>query len=160
MAKYRPIEERFREKYFVDSNGCWIWTASTNNAGYGEIRFYKTGRGGNANEYAHRVSWILKNGPIPEGANILHKCDIGRCVNPDHLFLGSLSDNSVDCLKKNRKQGRTKLSTEDVIEIRKHCNVGTISKHNEGWVKPLTDKYGISRNQLWNIAKGYSWRFV
>jgi hypothetical protein len=97
MAPFRPAPERFAEKYRVDADtGCWVWTASFTRGGYGQFGF------GGITRRAHRVSWVLHRGPIPDGLWVLHKCDNPPCVNPDHLFLGTCSDNSRDCVAKGR----------------------------------------------------------
>jgi HNH endonuclease len=54
-------------------------------------------------EAAHRISWMLFRGEIPVDAHVLHKCDVTLCVNPDHLFLGTHTDNMQDCVTKGRK---------------------------------------------------------
>ena len=98
----RSIQERFDEKYTPEPNsGCWLWTASSNGLGYGKI--YLDGK----MELAHRISWILQNGEIPKGKGhhgtcVLHKCDTPACVNPEHLFLGSIKDNAQDKASKDR----------------------------------------------------------
>lgn len=74
----RSTEERFREKYEEDANGCWIWTASQNK-GYG--LFWLAG----ANRPAHRVSYEMRVGPIPDGLVIDHLCRTPLCVNPAHM---------------------------------------------------------------------------
>ena len=97
----RTLKERFEEKYeAVPFSGCWIWTASLLTKGYGRIGV-KEGY----TESAHRVSWLLHKGPIPEGMHVLHHCDVRPCVNPGHLFLGTDVDNIEDCLKKGRLRG-------------------------------------------------------
>jgi len=94
------MTERFWKK--ADKSGdCWLWTGSKMSSGYGSFNFY-----GNV-QLAHRVSWILKYGPIPigydfHGTCVLHKCDTKLCVNPDHLFLGTNADNVADMLAKGR----------------------------------------------------------
>lgn len=97
--------ERFSEKYIpVTESGCWLWTGATNcDRGYGYFLF----RG--KPMLAHRASWMMIHGDIPLGLNVLHRCDVPSCVNPDHLFLGTLSDNMQDCSRKGRteKQSRT-----------------------------------------------------
>lgn len=120
------FEERFWPK-IIKTDGCWLWVAWVNNHGYGQ--FFKDNR----NQYAHRVSFELSNGPIPDGLLVLHKCDIPACVRPDHLFLGTHKENSRDMVKKGRhnKLGNPgtqwkcdelhpnrKLSDQDVSEIR------------------------------------------
>lgn len=92
-----PITERFLQKFVPEPNtGCWLWTASINNSGYGQILEKRKAK------LAHRISWVLHNGPIPFGMHVLHKCDTRPCVNPSHLFLGTNSDNVRDRVKKNR----------------------------------------------------------
>jgi hypothetical protein len=86
---------------YVEEDGpletkCWIWQRGCVSQGYGHVKqngiTYK----------AHRLFWILKNGPIPEGMWCLHRCDRTSCCNPDHLFLGTPSDNSNDRDQKGR----------------------------------------------------------
>lgn len=82
----------------VDKNGdggCWLWRGALDDKGYGRIKIAKGMR------LAHRISWLLKKGPIGD-LNVLHKCDNPACVNPDHLFLGTHSDNMKDCWAKGR----------------------------------------------------------
>ena len=102
MPNPRPLAERFHEKYErVPESGCWIWTASRMaKGGYGKIVLHQ---GDQIATGAHRVSWILHNGPIPDGLWVLHQCDVPACVNPEHLFLGTAKDNNRDCAQKGRK---------------------------------------------------------
>lgn len=100
---------RFEIKFRVDASGCWLWTAATDECGYG--RFLFRGR----NTHAHRVSWILNFGEIPTGIQVCHKCDIPPCVNPDHLFLGTARDNRHDSIAKGRAFGSAVSLTRDPI---------------------------------------------
>lgn len=102
-ARHRTAErlgDRFWSK--VDRSGdCWTWTASRTRHGYGRI-----GLGHDRVETAHRVSWMLANGPIPEGVFVCHRCDNPPCVRPDHLFLGTALDNIRDMIAKGRGRGQ------------------------------------------------------
>lgn len=97
---------------------CWEWTARKNRlVGYGTARL------GIKTENAHRVSWRIINGEIPDGLWVLHKCDNPLCVRPDHLFLGTQIDNMTDMILKGRKakaEGvwNCRLSTTQVNEIK------------------------------------------
>jgi hypothetical protein len=98
------LEERFWSKVRRGTKfECWEWQAARNDDGYGLCR-----GGSRSIEGAHRVSWRLANGEIPEGQQILHRCDNRACVNPAHLFLGSQQDNIADMLAKGRHVKRGK----------------------------------------------------
>lgn len=98
MSK-RTLQERFDDMYCPEPNsGCWLWTASVRHR-YGSIRTSST-----KCSSAHRVSWELHHGPIPEGICVLHRCDTPTCVNPDHLFLGTQLDNIKDRDQKGRNK--------------------------------------------------------
>lgn len=79
----------------VPFSGCWYWAGATNGR-YGKLKL--AGR----LEYAHRVSYQTHYGPVPEGLMVLHRCDEPLCVNPDHLFLGTQTENMRDCIAKGR----------------------------------------------------------
>lgn len=113
--------ERIRGHVIVDSNGCWIWKGGKNPRGYGNVRWTGT------TKTAHRVSWEAHHGPIPKGLNVLHKCDVRACVNPEHLWLGTHQDNMTDMSRKGRVVCRphrgeehynAKLTEADIVTIR------------------------------------------
>lgn len=97
----KALAERFWEKVRrVGPSSCWEWTAHCDRRGYGEIG--SSGNRGKPHLRAHRVSWEIHNGPIPDGLFVLHRCDNRKCVNPHHLFLGTAKDNTQDMLAKGR----------------------------------------------------------
>lgn len=88
----RSITERFWTKVVKHLKGCWEWKGATHEFGYGRID----------NQQAHRVSWRIHFGDIPNGLGVLHQCDNPPCTRPDHLFLGTPLDNSKDAVAKGR----------------------------------------------------------
>lgn len=101
MAKRKTLAERFWEK--VDKDGptlpgmdspCWLWTGATHRQGYGEILI------DGVKKYAHVIGWVLQYGPVPEGHDVLHRCDNPPCVR--HLFNGTHQDNMSDMVAKGR----------------------------------------------------------
>ena len=93
----KTIQEHIeRRTMTVPESGCWLWTGGANDNLYGGF----TVEG--VKYYAHRASFELYNGPIPEGYEVCHSCDIPLCVNPSHLFLGTHKDNMSDSARKGR----------------------------------------------------------
>ncbi len=94
-----PLLERLMDRVEFDPNGgCWLWSGSTVRSGYGHI-----GDRGKC-KVVHRVMFEAVRGPIPEGLHVLHGCDVRVCVNPQHLRIGTRSDNMRDMIKRGRRQ--------------------------------------------------------
>ena len=138
---------------YVDSEGkfsteCWPWIGAKNEHGYGWfcVRNGHTGM-------AHRLMWEQSVGPIPEGLNVLHKCDNSNCVNPGHLYVGTQSTNLIDSVKRGRR--KTVLSVENVIEIKKLLRDSPQLTHKE-----ISKKFGVSRGLVSFISRGVAWGHV
>jgi hypothetical protein len=132
-------------------SGCWLWIRGSNSDGYGQITMNRK------QQAAHRVSWQLYRGPIPEGMQILHSCDTPPCVNPAHLFLGKDKDNVQDSIKKDRhffpkgeQHGRRKLSDADVREIRS-------APKSYGTGMALAKRFGVTDQTISNIRCRRNW---
>lgn len=152
----RPLEVRFWEKVIKnDADSCWPWIGALLNSGYGQIGSTRTG----IFHQAHRLSWILHNGPIPNGLQCLHKCDNRKCVNPNHLWLGTNLDNVRDKVLKNRhiygsKVPHAKLTDDKVRLIR---NMKTESRMPSTKIAKL---FGVCATTIDSIIKNRSWKHV
>ena len=101
VYQHKP-RETFDERLYTHlqfENDCWLWTGAVNEHGYGRLTLGRTYK-----RYAHRASWESSFGAIPEGLNVLHRCDTPRCINPAHLFLGTRADNVHDMDSKGRRK--------------------------------------------------------
>lgn len=111
-------EQRFNKKYIInETTDCWEWQNATNNIGYGMFRWTK-----GVMRTAHRVSYELFKGPIPKGMVVCHKCDNPKCVNPNHLWAGTMKDNYKDMLDKGRWRPRSP-GTKQPLKQCKHCGI-------------------------------------
>ena len=148
------LKERFDKKYeVVTESGCWLWTASTFNTGYG--RFGKNVDGKWKTGSAHRASYTIHKGDIPKGMYVCHRCDVKTCVNPDHLFLGNNQDNMSDMINKGRsltgsKNPNSKLSEKEVKEISVLLEQGV-------YQKDIAKRYNIVQSTVSVIKLGDHW---
>jgi len=148
----KTIIERFEEKHVPEPNpGCWLWKAHINTGGYG-VFGHKGGP-----KTAHRVSYELHIGEIPDGLCVLHHCDIPNCVNPDHLFLGTQADNMADMYAKGRRPRPVgEAHPGAVLNNAKVINIRTSNKT----IKELADKYGVRLGTIYNVLSRVSWDHV
>ena len=144
----KPLADRFWEKVDVRSpSQCWEWTASRRPDGYGQISETQTRK----ILAAHRVSYELNRGAIPEDHEVRHTCNNPGCVNPTHLVLGTHTDNMVDMAKANRS-GLSKLSFKQVAAIREMRERHNYSR--SGITVWLANWFGISQGHVSAICNG------
>jgi hypothetical protein len=131
-----------------DPQGCWLWQGATNGKpGYGKLHLAD-----GKQELAHRYAYALWVGPIPDGLEVLHRCDVKLCCNPHHLFLGSQKDNVHDCRLKGRHEH--KLKADDVLEMRR-------LRHEEGVpFTVLAERYGVTPGACRHAVTGLTWGHI
>lgn len=144
----------FLDRICIDNNGCWNWKKYINKGGYGVINIM------GSNYSSHRVSYVLYINDIVDDICVCHKCDNRKCINPNHLFLGTYQDNISDMIGKGRRKdtkhennGRALLTKDDVINIRLNYKPRIIT------AKILAKKYNVSEytiraiiyNKIWKI---------
>lgn len=162
------VADRFWRK--VDKNGpivrpelgpCWIWM-STRCAGgrYGSFRIGTTMR------LAHRMAWAIARSE-PGTSFVLHKCDNTHCVNPDHLFLGTQSENMADMHSKGRAvnprgeaHSQAKLTESEVRSIRELHVPGYAGRGTPGGNHALAKRFGVTPDAIRRIVSGETWRHL
>jgi len=147
--------KRFLDK-MQKAKGCWEWQAAKDKQGYGKFS-YK-----GKDMLAHRASWMIYNGKIPDGICVLHKCDNPSCVNPKHLFLGTRKDNAKDMLNKGRsvrgeKHSASKLTEKEVLQIRKLYQRG---KHGGMNSIKLANMFNTTHKTISLVVDRVNWRHV
>ena len=151
----KTLKDRFWDKVeILSKNECWLWKASRSNKRYGNIKV------NGKMIKSHRLSYEFCHGNIPDGLCVLHKCDNGLCVNPDHLFLGTQHDNVNDCIKKGRvanhkgiNNGKSKLIPNDIKDIRLNC----IKGHRSFGMSSFARKYNVTPQAVWGIVNNKNW---
>jgi hypothetical protein len=137
------------------SDGCWEWTGAVNEWGYGRIG--SRDRLG-AKRTAHRLSWLLAFGPIPDGALVLHACDNPPCVRPDHLFLGTHEDNMQDRHNKGRYARGEQVSGHRLTEAQARYCLNAIRSGRT--ILGLSRELGISRSTIYHVGAGQTWAWL
>lgn len=160
MPKKYTDEEReiiFWSRFREADNGCLEWTGRLHADGYGEFDVPRR-PGRNVSVLTHRQAWEYTWGSIPEGLYVRHTCDNPKCGNPDHLLLGTQTDNMQDMVSRGRKpsrkgelNGRAKLTQSDVDTIR----ATYVKKY--GNLRRMADEYGVSPTTIKNIVNGKLW---
>lgn len=157
------IFKRFaKHTRYNPENGCWEWTGAlrSKNSEYGAINI------GGRIKLAHRVSYELYKGEIPKGMSVCHKCDNPKCVNPDHLFIGTHSDNMMDAYQKGRldvpegvkfKKGNmpanATITKEQAVQVKLAIKGGMGNKE-------ISETLGIKYGTIVDIRRGKSFKNI
>jgi DNA-binding XRE family transcriptional regulator len=146
----QSLGKRFWSKVRIGTlDNCWEWQAGDDGSGYGLFHFQGKQR------RAHRVSWMLWHGKVPNGMFVCHHCDNPSCVNPRHLFLGTAADNSIDKMRKGRHKSPwpCRFNSSQIAEIRKTYTEKQVTQEQ------LAQKYSVSVSTINRIVrgKGYAW---
>lgn len=148
---YERILKRFESKFIKGSlNECREWEACCDKInGYPRFGDY----------WAHRFSYILYVGNIPKGLFVCHTCDNPKCVNPQHLFLGTHKANMADMVRKDRhnkgiRNPSAKLTPQDVKEIRDLYNSKLFT------LQYIAKCYNSSESHVCGIGRNYYWRSI
>lgn len=136
------------------NSGCWLWRGQIDVRGYGRFQMQR----GDTN-LAHRISYRMATGVLPKEKMVCHRCDNPGCVNPEHLWLGTQSENMSDAGRKGRlskpatvgeRVNTAKLNRDAVLEIRA----------SRLPVAELAKLYGVSKEQIGNILNRRQWKHV
>lgn len=147
MPNRTPLETRFWSRV-AKQEGCWLWRGGFSSTGYGAISYQDKQLG------AHRVSYELHFGKIPDGMHVCHTCDNRACVNPDHLFLGTVQDNLRDAACKGRtaggmRNGNVRFTKDEILEIRASAKTTGINEIARQRQASATHISRIVRRLLW-----------
>lgn len=148
----KTVRERFLI-YTKQGPGCWEWVGHKDPNGYGRLNI------GGKPILAHRISYMLQYGDVPDEMDVLHKCDTPKCVNPEHLFLGTQADNVRDMHEKGRALKRGLKGTEHNLAKLDEAAVRAIRASTEPDGK-VAAAFGIARTTVSDIRKRRSWAHI
>ena len=143
--------DRFWARVQKIDGGCWLFAGAVcNRAGHVHIA-----REDGSRMLAHRYSYELFHGPTPDGLVVRHRCDVGRCVNPDHLLVGTQKQNVHDAIQRNRRNafGRQRLTVESVLDIRERFALGEMQR-------TIARAYGVSKGCIHAVVHRLTWAHV
>lgn len=147
------LRARLFKKTLKQDDGCWLWTGSRSSwdGRYGRVSVK------GKNVAAHRLAFWIENGYMP--TNVLHKCDVPLCINPEHLFAGDHASNMKDKAKKGRaprgeQTHSARLNEANIIKIREMYSTGTYTQ------KQIADIFGVCGSHVSRIVNGKKWKHI
>lgn len=149
----RPMKDRFNEKVLV-TPGCWYWMGDKGLKGYGRMSMRTDGK--RKTVQAHRLSYEMHIGPIPVGMCVCHRCDTPRCVNPDHLWIGTNQQNVDDKMRKGRWRGSTHAGEDSPVSKLKNEDIYSI-RADDRPISEIARKFGVWQGVIFAIKKRRSW---
>ena len=165
FSNHAAVIARLRRDSIRVSSGCMEWTKNIGNNGYGVV--YKTTDGIRTRMTTHRLAWTVFRGPIPEGKFICHTCDNKKCINIDHLYVGTAADNGRDFaergthwskiyperLRRGASHTGAKLTDVTAMKIRELYAAGR-------GMQSLSDEFNVSLKTVMNVIHGRVWQHV
>jgi hypothetical protein len=144
-----PAVEKLAHYSAPGRNGCVLFTGTLDRDGYGQLTILGRIR------KAHRLAWEVANGPIPAGLVVCHACDVPRCINPNHLFLGTQAANMADKgAKKRQPHGEAQyMARLDAAQVR-------AIREAAGTMRSIGEAHGIAPQTVWKIRKRMIWRHL
>lgn len=146
------LMDKLKDSTALSESGCWEWTRTRNQGGYGEMSIRRKLR------HASHISYSVFIGEIPAGLMVLHKCDNPPCINPDHLFLGTQQDNMDDMAAKGRARhvtgqshGRAKLTWDDVAAMRELYDAGGTM------ISTIARQFGVGHTTACDVVHRRTW---
>lgn len=143
------MTDAFDAKIERVESGCWLWTGALFRDGYGAVSVNRK------MQRAHRVALARSGVDVPKGAFVCHTCDTPRCVNPEHLYVGTPGSNVADAVARDRhmrgtRSAHAKLTDQDVTAIRQ-----AIGTHDE-----IAARYGVTRPTVSHIRERKTWKHL
>jgi len=143
---------KFFTSFSVDPDTkCWEWDALTHRQGYGWLHFQ------GKYHLAHRVAWFIFWGRMPQPKEaVCHKCDNPKCVNPDHLFVGTQKDNVADCIAKGRARKGHPIGSKNPRAIFTEEQVRNILRDTRKQ-RDIAREHGCAESTISMIKRGNNW---
>lgn len=143
----RTVLARVKERIEIDANGCWLYTwATVQGKGYGTLSVHGKRRD------VHRALWEELHGELQPHEHVLHKCDVRRCCNPDHLYVGTHDQNMVDM----KVRGRAVRGEQSHLSRLTYEQAAAIRQSDESSAV-LAERHGVARESINNIRGGRTW---